>query len=183
MLRIIFIFLVFITRNSYAQTNVNRITENCFSIYEKIYLALIQYGSQPIAYILIIFFVCMLIFVLRKRLFMPGTKIEIAGFFLELQHASDRKGLQKEFLALNDLTYSQLHLFLVIAGEHGDSSTYTNKEPTDIWHRNFEVLGKLGLINHTPNGTLIEYKTTDKGRQIHKLIMDQIYAIVSYNPK
>jgi len=148
----------------------------------EIALALIEHTSMPLSWLLITLFVGLVVLLLRNKL--NVREIGLGSFHLRLENASDKRGLKKEFLGLQSLSQEQLHLFLVIGGETGDQSIYQSPIPEERAKRNWKRLSELGLLEVVDLGdNKQQFKTTVKGREIHKTIMDEIYAGIVLLPE
>jgi hypothetical protein len=110
------------------------------------------------------------------------SEINAGPFQAKLERAARNQGLHFQTSELATLTMDQLQTFLIAGGEKGQELTVEFRHgSTDKLKRDFDRLHQLGLVRVTdtkertgkpPN---VFYDTTEKGRKIHKLIMDQLY--------
>ena len=112
------------------------------------------------------------------------SSIKMGSFALDVKNAAEETGALDFYDKLPELTLTQLHLFLVVGGEGGDQCTYTNKVNPVEMQNAWEKLSTLGLIKYEKKPKSFIFKTTNKGRKLHKVIMDQLYkSIVIQKPR
>jgi len=116
-------------------------------------------------------------------------KVGYGQFYVELLEVARLRGAPEIAADLKGLSSEALHYFLVIGGQGGDESRYSSGISHEKLLRIFEELGKRDLIEvvrvYQPSdpdypkdaggGKLTSYKTTEKGRKAHSIMMDVIY--------
>jgi hypothetical protein len=117
------------------------------------------------------------------------SKLGYGSFYVELQNAAKDRGIAEVPKELKGLTSEQLHYFLVVGGETGDESKYGPPMGHERQIRILDELSKRGLMEIVKivepgapdypkmagGGKAIIFKTTEKGRKAHILVMDVIY--------
>ena len=117
------------------------------------------------------------------------SEVNAGPFRAKLEKAAKNQQLHFQTSELATLTLDQLQSFLIIGGEKGQElSVEFRHGSTDKLQRDFEALDRLELVKITakkeqpgksPN---VFYDTTEKGRKVHKLIMDQLYEELVLRP-
>ena len=142
-------------------------------------IAILKYLSLP---------VCILLAALLFRrpliaAFEALSEIKAGGFTLSIDRAAKRQALDFSTDELSSLTMDELHMFLIMGGEQGDEIDIVHKQGSHQRRkREFEHLAALGLLSIRkyedagPEGMpRCEFETLEKGRRVHKLLMDQLY--------
>ncbi|MHC4538395.1 MAG: hypothetical protein ACYTEK_03545 [Planctomycetota bacterium] len=110
--------------------------------------------------------------------------IKVGSFALDVKNAAQEAGTLDFYDKLPELTLTQLHLFLVVGGEGGEQTTYTNKVNPVEMQNAWKKLSALGLIEYAKKPRSVVFKNTEEGKKLHKIIMDQLYkGIVIQKPK
>jgi len=119
------------------------------------------------------------------------NNIKVGDFQLSLQKIGESLGVPTSVEDISSLNYDDLKIFLVICGEDSD---YYIFQPANMIAAKFKaILDKLasnGLIiltdlpapdpnsqggQNTPNTPTWQFNTTEKGRKVHRALLDSIY--------
>lgn len=104
--------------------------------------------------------------------------LRMGDFGLTIKSDAKTFNVLDEYKTLSSLTQSQLHLYLVIGGEGGETTIYRtrkDKMSRDEFNKGFEKLSELGLINFEIGDVETYFTNTPKGMKLHKIIMDNLY--------
>ena len=104
-----------------------------------------------------------------------ADQIGVGSFYIRVNNIAESLGVPNAINEIGDLTYDELKIFLVMGGEDADYYRFTH---TQIGEKKFEkILQNLeykGLITTWIVGDTRNSKTTDKGRRIHRAILEVI---------
>lgn len=116
-----------------------------------------------------------------KKLLKETELIKIGNFQISVTEIARSLGVSNIIQDINDLSYDELKLFLIIGGE---DANYYIFNPKNIAHEKLVQMNKKlsdkGLIEQIDPKTIEEYggfrfKTTLKGEKVHRAILDAIY--------
>ena len=136
-------------------------------------LALVQYGTQPAAVVI----VALLVF---TWLMTAGTQLSVLkgpGFEAKFDRDVEKEELQSELRSLRTLTKDQLQLFLIVGRDrNGQKIDYTGPEATD---ENWEALATAGLLTFRDIGDKrVEFTITRKAYLLHVVLLDNLYRSI-----
>jgi hypothetical protein len=116
------------------------------------------------------------------------SKVGYGSFVVELQTVANLRGIPETANDLRGLSSDELQFFLVVGGESGNQTKYSSGLPQERQARIIDELSKRGLLQMIKmvdtsdpdypkgfTGKATMYQTTDKGRKVHRAIMDVIY--------
>ena len=131
----------------------------------------------------VIVFTCFLILLEPiKVLLRKVSSVKGLGFNFIIGEMSNKEGMPNVINELAALSYDELKLFLIIAGE--DSNRYrfqdtskTKDESKNMYNKLFNqgLIKVLKIEDNGDKGQKINFITTDKGTYVHKAIIDSIY--------
>ena len=115
-----------------------------------------------------------------KNLLNSAEQIRIGDFQLTVSEIGKSLGIDNVIQEINDLTYDELKVFLIIGGE---DANYYEFKPTNIpspkLSKMFENLQEKGLIKEEvkqqEEKSVFNFRTTPKGEKVHRAILDAIY--------
>ena len=136
-------------------------------------LSIIENALWPI--LLIILLIWFIIFGDFKKLIESIKSLQVGSFSIVTKEAAEKANALAEYQNLSSLTYQQLHLFLVVGGESGDQAEYKSSMNTVEFQNAFKKLNDLGLIEYIIKDGQTHFGNTDKGKVVHKVIMDNLY--------
>jgi len=128
-----------------------------------------------------------------KGLLEKAEQIKVGDFQMTVTRIAENLGVSNVIEDLEDLSYDELKIFLVIGGEDADYYTFApNNLPAGKTKNIFENLSQKGLIKLIEVSTMegitreqrekgIGFKTTEKGEKIHRAIVDAIYRDLIQN--
>jgi hypothetical protein len=125
------------------------------------------------------------VFPVAKSVFERANNIKIGEFQMSVSKLAIKAGLSSDDLkSLNQLTYEELKVFLIEGGQDAeqykvDFANYTY----DSWLKIHQDLQSLGLLEikkdvTSPNTIVVtgfEATPTEKGKKIHRAIVDAIF--------
>ena len=115
-----------------------------------------------------------------KRMLESAEKIGIGDFQLTVSEIAKSLGIDNVIPEINDLTYDELKIFLILGGEDANyyAVTFTNI-PSPKLSKMYESLSKKGLIEEISKDQekegVFDFRTTLKGEKVHRAILDAIY--------
>lgn len=139
----------------------------------EILIAFIEHGLWPLGVMTLL-----VVLVWRGELSKVLSSIQslkFGSFSIATREGAKNFNVLNEYESLSDLTMPQLHLFLVVGGESGDAAIYQSPLPSGEFRSGFKKLSSLGLIEYK-DGENVNYSNTEKGKKLHKVIMDNLYA-------
>ncbi|MBI5056438.1 MAG: hypothetical protein HZB61_07475 [Nitrospirae bacterium] len=142
----------------------------------------------------IILIIILLFYIPLKSLIITATErmskssqFSIGNIKFQLDDFAQRTGDKDIKDALQGLSFNAFYHFLVIGGEYGDKTQYTPPLETFDSRTTMQELHSRGLIEllsvskepppdrpniaKIPSGNYWQYKTTEKGRKVHKILM------------
>ncbi|USD75009.1 hypothetical protein J4N43_04795 [Vibrio sp. SCSIO 43009] len=138
-------------------------------------IAVIENGSWP--FVILVITLLIIFFGDINKLIESIKHLKFGSFSLETREAALEADALTEYKNLSDLTYGQLHLFLVIGGEGSEKTTYKDGMNNFESQENYKKLKRLGLITYeAKEQNVILFGTTEKGKKLHKIIMDKLYV-------
>ncbi len=136
-------------------------------------------------------FITLLVFLILlspiRELLRKTEEIKFGDFQLTVTEIANSLGVANIIKDINDLTYDELKLFLIIGGEDANYYIFTaNNIPHNKLSKMYDKLTCMGLIEQVDPKTIEGYekmnihggfgiKTTLKGEKVHRAIIDAIY--------
>ena len=136
-------------------------------------------------------FIILIIFLILlcpiKKLLNKAEQIKIGDFQLTVTEIAESLGISNIIQDINDLSYDEIKLFLIIGGEDANYYIFEPKNiPHDQLDKMYKKLSNKGLIEQIDPKTIKRYdkmnidggfgfKTTTKGEKVHRAILDAIY--------
>lgn len=137
-------------------------------------------------------FITLIIFLILlcpiKNLLHKTEQIKLGDFELSVTEIAKSFGISNIIQDINDLSYDELKLFLIVGGEDANYYIFTPKNiPHERLVQMYEKLSNKGLIELIDPKTITGYdkmnidagfgfKTTEKGEKVHRAILDAIYT-------
>ena len=122
-----------------------------------------------------------------KKLLKETELIKIGDFQISVTEIARSLGVSNIIQDINDLSYDELKLFLIIGGEDANYYIFNPKNiPHEKLVQMYKNLSDKGLIEQIDPKTIEGYdkmkidggfgfKTTIKGEKVHRAILDAIY--------
>lgn len=115
-----------------------------------------------------------------------SNRLKIGSFEVHLKQVGESMGIENAIKELNGLSMDELKFFLIVCGE---DATYYKFTPTHLHAKKVEAiynkLDETGLLKVIPVESIpgiketekdgFGFKTTEKGRTIHKAFLETIY--------
>lgn len=145
-------------------------------------LALIEHASRPTAILLVGAFVVLWLFAVRGPLFQlleRAQLLRLGSFEVQLRADAAYADLGTELKALNELSLSQLQLFLVVARERENTAHITYRGP-EVTEENLRALEKIGLLSEVrreEDGGFF-WRVSNEGSELHSLIFSQLLVSI-----
>lgn len=111
-----------------------------------------------------------------KNLLNKTTNVQIGSFALKVTQEGEKIGINTILGDLRGLSYETLKAFLIMCGENAKFYEFVdrsmiNEKVEDI----YTSLRSKGLIEFEKIGKDLKITTTDKGKAIHRAIIDSLY--------
>ncbi len=155
----------------------------------RIYGFVLNRMSWPV----VVLFVLILFSIPLFKAITAMSKLGYGSFYVELQAAAIDRGIAEIPKELKGLSSEQLHYFLVVGGETGNEIQYRPPLSHERQQRIIDELKARGLLEvvkileptdpdypkSAGGAKAVLFKTTDKGRKAHSLIMDVLYEQIA----